>query len=199
MKRTGRICLLVVFVMSLISSCGVTQLDAEVSTLIITQNQEIVHVLVEEFNEQEYSATALREMIQQEIESYHEAIGGGRIVLDQLIVEYEMVKMKMTYDSNIDYQEFNDIMLFIGSIEEALELDYIPKNVQLMGVDEEATYSREQIRELEESDSFTVVIVDEVVGIRVPEPIRFYTKGLELSGDMELLESQLMTQTIVIY
>lgn len=198
MKKVWKLCLLIVVTAIIGVGCEAIH-DVDVSTLIITKNKEVVQVLIEEFDEYSYSVEAFEDMVLEELDEYHTTEEYDRITLDELLVENESVKLKMTYSSNIDYMEFNDILLFVGSIDEAIEKEYIQKGTKLIGVENQDSYTREQLQELEERESLTVVVVDEVIGIRVPKSIQYYSQGAILKGDTDISGDESMSQTIVIY
>ncbi len=202
MKQYSKLIVLLLLIIG-ITGCG-QDLTADTTTLIITKEEQVTHVMVESFNELEYDKYALQVMIQEEVDAYNLSKGiissdeDANIQLTSLNVESQVAEAVMTYASAQDYVDFNSSFLFVGSMAEALGDGYLEKDLVLVSNGTDETYAYSQLSQ-ELFEEYTVVISDEQLVVRTPNKIKYYTEGLTLVDDKNANSNAFVGQVVVVY
>ena len=105
MKKFMVWALVAVMCLGMFAGCGASY-AADESTVFVLKDGSIVSTDVEDFDEGTYDADGLKDYVDQTIDTYNEAV------------------LTLEYASASDYQKFNDIELFTGSVAEALAAGY---------------------------------------------------------------------------
>lgn len=118
-------CLALVFVLctGMFAGCGANY-AADESTVFVLKDGGIVSTDVEEFDESAYDEDGLKTYAKETIDDYNTANGEGRVKLKDLSVKDKKATIILSYASAMDYQKFNGIELFAGSVAEALAAGY---------------------------------------------------------------------------
>ena len=123
MRRFIAAVLAVILCLGVLAGCG-TSYTAEESTVFILKNGKIVSTDVDDFDENTYDQDDLKKYIESTIDSYNDENGKGLVSLKNLSVKDGRSVLTISYASASDYQKFNDIELFTGSVAEALAAGY---------------------------------------------------------------------------
>lgn len=123
MKRFKVIALTLLLCIGILSGCGASY-EAEESTVFILKDGRIVSTDIEEFSEDTYDADGLEAYIDNAIDTYNAEYGKESVKLKKLTVKEGRATLIMEYASASDYQKFNDIELYTGSVAEALAAGY---------------------------------------------------------------------------
>lgn len=100
---------------------GVFDAAAEVSTLTLTEDGQVICEEVTSFEDDAYSKGALKSYMKEEIKAYTSENGANSVKLDKVKVKNGEAYAKVTYASAEDYSHFTSLGLYVGTIEEALE------------------------------------------------------------------------------
>lgn len=79
---------------------------------------------VENFDEKTYDKDGLKEYVKNEIDTYNEKNGKGSVSLKKLDTGEKKATLTIAYRTAEDYQKFNDMELYTGSVAEALAAGY---------------------------------------------------------------------------
>lgn len=107
----------------MLAGCGASYAVDE-STVFVQKDGSIVSTDVEEFDENTYDYDGLKKYVDDAIRTYNDDNGKGQVKLKNLSVKDHKATLTIAYDSAADYQKFNDIELYTGSVAEALAAGY---------------------------------------------------------------------------
>lgn len=123
MKRFGQIVLVFLLCVGMFTGCG-TSYKADESTVFVLKDGKIVSTDVEKFNEKTYDKDGLKDYVKKEIDTYNEKNGKGSVSLKKLDIGDKKATLTIAYHTAEDYQKFNDMELYTGSVAEALAAGY---------------------------------------------------------------------------
>lgn len=123
MKKFMVWALVAVMCLGMLAGCG-TSYAADESTVFVLKDGKIVSTDVEDFDEGTYDTDGLKDYVDQTIDTYNEENGKGLVKCKDLSVKDSKAILTLEYASASDYQKFNDIELFAGSVAEALAAGY---------------------------------------------------------------------------
>ncbi len=123
MKKFRVIALSVLLCVCLLGGCG-SSYAADTNTVFVQKDGGIVSTDVEEFDENTYDAEGLKEYVDQAIDTYNEENGKGLVKLKNLAIQDGKATLTIQYASASDYQKFNGIELYTGSVVDALAAGY---------------------------------------------------------------------------
>lgn len=175
------IALMVVLTACMLGGCSQT-IDANVSTIFIEKKGHVSGVVVEDFSQSYYDQAQLQEMIADEVNDYNAFAGEESVTVERISVENNVAKLIMKYKNWQDYKTFNEVELFVGTIEEAIEAGYTMK-VTLKDSKDEAKEIGEQ--ELINMQDKKIVISDESLHIKVYGKVKYMSSGATLTDSQE--------------
>ena len=123
MKKFMVWALVAVMCLGMFAGCGASY-AADESTVFVLKDGSIVSTDVEDFDEGTYDADGLKDYVDQTIDTYNEENGKELVKCKDLTVKDKKAVLTLEYASASDYQKFNDIELFTGSVAEALAAGY---------------------------------------------------------------------------
>ena len=123
MKKFGQIVLVFLLSVGMFTGCG-TSYKADESTVFVLKDGKIVSTDVENFDEKTYDKDGLKEYVKNEIDTYNEKNGKGSVSLKKLDTGEKKATLTIAYRTAEDYQKFNDMELYTGSVAEALAAGY---------------------------------------------------------------------------
>lgn len=105
--------LFIILCTGLLSGCS-QQTDVETSTVFIEKKGSVVSVDVEKFDKDYYEAEELETYIEKQVDEYDGE--DGSVEKSSFDVKDGVAKLKMRYGSYEDYEKFNGIEFYIGSV-----------------------------------------------------------------------------------
>lgn len=123
MKKFGQIVLAFLLCMGLLGGCG-TSYQADESTVFVLNDGKIVSTDVETFDEKTYDKDGLETYVKDQIQAYNDKNGSDHVSLEKLEIKDKKATLTISYESAEDYEKFNDMELYTGSITEALAAGY---------------------------------------------------------------------------
>lgn len=84
----------------------------------------IIETLVEKFEKDYYSKEELTAFVGEEIGEYSKKAGVNKIAISGLEESDDKISLEMRYEAYEDYAAFNDVVLFVGTISEAISAGY---------------------------------------------------------------------------
>lgn len=123
MKKFKVVALAMLLCVGMLVGCGASY-AADESTVFVLKDGKIVSTDVEEFDENTYDADGLEEYIDNAIDTYNAENSKDSVKLKKLTIKDGKATVIVEYASAADYQKFNDMELYTGSVAEALAAGY---------------------------------------------------------------------------
>lgn len=166
----------------MLTGCG-SLASENTNTISIQKDGKIEHTIVEQFERNYYDEDELSQMAQEKIGRYNN--GGDNIACESVKAGDGKIVVKMVYQSEADYTEFNNRELFCGTVKQASEKGYSLQN--LVSADGEAL----DAADLEALSENHVVIVQtkkgEELDVRVYDTIVYASEDITFSGKKDAL------------
>lgn len=167
MKRILSIVLVFVLLFSL---TGCSKTDVDENTIIVEKKGQIVGAIVEKFDKDYYDKDELESYVKDAIDAYNDEAGNEQIELTTYKVEDDIAKLVITYNSMKDYAKFNDVLLYTGTIKEALIADY-DFDSDFVTVEEGKLGKSVDLDTVKQDDDIKVLILNECTAVSVPGTI----------------------------
>ncbi|MCH5253652.1 MAG: hypothetical protein J1F41_01920 [Lachnospiraceae bacterium] len=148
----------------------------EMSTISIQKDGKIQQTIVDQFERNYYDADELEKMTQEKIERFSD--GEESIICESVEENDGTIIVKMTYQTDSDYMDFNNRELFYGTVSDASAQGYsLPDLVSKDGT----SISESELSGLSENH---VVIIQTAAGEELD--VNVYDKILYTSGNITL-------------
>ena len=170
--------LLVLLLLGIFSGCG-KEKDADTTTVFADKTGRLEQLIVEPLGGEDYTAEELEAYVSEQIAAYKEQTGSETIHLDFCKIQEDTIKIKIRYESWNDYQEFNQVICFEGSLEEAQEAGYAFEGGFLDNTGKQAAGATI----LAYGQDWNVLILEEPVAVEVPGAILYVSDNVTVTGD----------------
>lgn len=144
------------------------------SAVTILNDGRLKALIVEEFDKSYYDREELQQKILREAANYNKEAGEGTISVEKVAAEEGVVKVEMTYADDSYYASFNDVIFFLGSVQEAEEEGYDLNKVLFSVKDDSETVGKSDILAMTD---MRLLITD------MKEPVTLNGKAVYLSGN----------------
>lgn len=181
------ILMLVVMAGSLIG-CG-KSLEADRDTVYVRKNGSVVSAAIADFNKDYYNEEELKGFVDEKVREYQEEHGDDTVKVDEFSVEEGTAKLYIKYDSYGDYQEFNEVTLFSGSVPQALAEGF-DFDAEFTAVQDGAAAGTVDKKTVVDSDC-KVVILSEKVDVKVDGTIQYMSSKYTTIKDEDTVSVQL--------
>lgn len=152
----------------------------EETSLKLEKDGTVVNTIVEDFDETLYKVEDLKSMVLGEVAAFNSTAGADSISVDKLEAEDGKIVLSMTYAGAGEYTEFNDSILFSGTVLEAYEagLDF---DITLTSTQEDGgQIGKEEILKM---GDYGIIILEEPVKVETASKILYTSDNVEvLSG-----------------
>ena len=152
----------------------------EETSLKLEKDGTVVNTIVEDFDETLYNVEDLKSMVLGEVAAFNSTAGADSISVDKLEAEDGKIVLSMTYAGAGEYTEFNDSILFSGTVLEAYEagLDF---DITLTSTQEDGgQIGKEEILKM---GDYGIIILEEPVKVETASKILYTSDNVEvLSG-----------------
>ncbi len=180
MKRTGYAALLMILVIGLLTGCG-KEADADTNTVSVAKNGKITSYDFEEFDKSYYDEDELKKFIDGAVEDYNAGHEKGAVKADEVSVTDNVAKLKMTYKTAADYEEFNGTELYTGRVVQAMADGY-DFDVDFAGIDGDNVYGVTK-SDITSQEDLKVVIIKANTNVRVDGKICYVScKNVTVTG-----------------
>ncbi len=168
-------------VMFMLTGCGQAKLPdvIDVTSIVVTDNGEVTSYLVGEFDKEYYSLSELTAMAVSEAAEYNTEHQTGETVpvtvekAEVLENDSDKVMLIYKYDSTESFMDFDENILFYGTVNEAADAGY-DLDVILKNVKDGTLFSKDQL--LQEADRY-LLITDEKAKIYCPKKVTHVSDG----------------------
>ena len=161
------------------TGCGLKSETTNESTIFINRDGTIKSVVVESFPQNKYDEGELRQMIHDNISAYNSIHDSGDVKLISLVVDSDVAKVEMFYNSGNDYAEFNNKDFYFGTVSAAIDAGYA-KSATLKNAHGENTVSGSMINDL---GTYHMIVSDEYVNLSAYASVLYYSGNLEVIDD----------------
>ena len=190
-KKTLIMGLLTTTALFTLSACGGG--NEQTTSVEIDKDGRITNVIYEPFDQEYYDITELSDMAANEISEYNVEYSNEKISLEkaELVEDDSFAKLTMNYTSASDYSHFNQVSLFYGTVEEAMDKGYTISNalVNADGENIEGDY-------IEKHKEKHIVITSDKSNIKTPYNIEYMSKGVTLKDKKEAVLSAVTMDTV---
>lgn len=149
--------------------------EEKVSTITVEKDGSIKSYIVEEMNASHYNEEELKESVTEDIEFFNDKYEKKVMELNKFQYEEGIVKAEIEYSDADLYEIYNEEILFVGRVSEALANDFDEKAILYKVKDQS---QQKTLAELEE-DNYHIVIFSEPVNVKLPKKALYISEGLE--------------------
>lgn len=157
-------------------ACG-QDVSTEETSVKIEKDGTVVNTIIEEFDETLYNVEDLKSMVLSEVASFNSASDGKSISVDKLEAKDGKVTVSMTFAGTGQYAEFNEKVLFYGTISEAyqagLDFDITLNSTKKDG----GQIGKEEILGM---NDYGIVILEEPIAVMTPSKIVYASSNVEV-------------------
>lgn len=170
MKKFISISLVLIVAAGLLTGCG-KSLEADRDTVYIQKKGNVVSAAIADFDKDYYDEEELKNYIEERVSDYQEEHGKNTVNIDEFSVEDGVARLFIKYGSTEEYQNFNDVTLFSGTIPQALAEGYSFEEDFTEIKDGEAAGSvkKDAVADLDAK----VIILSEKVDVKVDGAIQY--------------------------
>lgn len=123
MKKIFFISLVCLLMTGLFAGCG-KSLEADRDTVYVQKKGTVIGAAIADFDKDYYDEEELKSFVDEKVQEYQEEHGKDSVKIDKFSVEEGVAKLFIKYDSYENYQDFNEVTLFSGTIPQALAAGY---------------------------------------------------------------------------
>ncbi|TGY91476.1 hypothetical protein E5329_20845 [Petralouisia muris] len=170
MKKFISISLVILVLAGLLTGCG-KSLEADRDTVYIQKKGNVVSAAIADFDKDYYDDEELKNYIDERVAEYQEEHGKGSVSIDEFSVEDGVARLFIKYDSCEEYQNFNEVTLFSGTIPQALAEGYNFEEefTEIENGEAAGSADRDAIADLDAK----VIILSEKVDVKVDGTIQY--------------------------
>lgn len=191
-------CMAAVFVLA---GCGAAKVPevVDVTSIAISEEGAVTSYLVDSFDKEYYSISDLTAMAVEEAAEYNTENQTGETIpltvekVEALTDGSDKVVVTHKYDSTDTFMDYNESVLFYGTVSDAVNAGY-KLEVILKNVKDNTLYTEAQI--LQNPDKY-IVITDEKAVIYCPEKIAYVSENAVYNEDGSV-DATLAEGTVVI-
>ena len=176
MKKSISLCLLLAGTI-LLTGCS-QKFEPTQSTIFVTSKGTVKSAIMESFEEEYYNFEELKNDVEKMVQDYCKETSENAIVVESFTEENDAVTLMMQYETVQDYNDFNDMVLFSGTLLEAEDAGYIPG--ELYDIEGQMVSLNE-----EEKGALKVIVTEESISIQTSGKIKC------VSDNVTILDSKL--------
>lgn len=181
MKRIISISLVCIMITGLLTGCG-KSLDADCNTVYVEKKGTVIGASIEKLDKDYYKKDELEEFIDDKVEAYQKKHDKDSVEVSDFSVKDGVAELFMEYAGYEDYQEFNDVTLFAGTVPQALAAGY-DFDVEFTTVKDGKASGEAESNKIKESD-YKVVILSEKIDVKVDGTVKY------ISSDYTSMKSE---------
>lgn len=181
---TAAVVVIVLLILLVCRMLGVFDRIPDVSNLALTEDGKVVCQEVSDFSEDNYTKSALKSYMKQEIKTYTDANGTDRIHLDKVKTDKETAYAKVTYASAEDYAAFTGTTLYAGTVKDAAEQGYDFADAFVSVKDGEKGESAEPL-DITSQKKLKIVIIKQNIQVTVDGEILYVSDACTTMEDAD--------------
>lgn len=188
MKRILSISLVCLLMTGLFAGCG-KSLEADRDTVYIQKKGTVIGAAISDFDKDYYDEEELKTFVDEKVQQYQDAHGKNSVKIDDFSVEEGVAKLYIKYGSYEDYQEFNDVTLFSGTVPQALAAGY-KFDAEFTEIKDGKAGGNVDNKTVVDTD-YKVVILSEKVDVKVDGTIQYMSSEYTTLKDKDTVSIQL--------
>ncbi|MEG0963345.1 MAG: hypothetical protein RR139_11680 [Lachnospiraceae bacterium] len=194
MKKIISIGLVGIMLAGLLTACG-TSLKADCDTVYVKKNGTVIGAAVEEFEKDYYDADELKTFIEDEVAQYQKEHEKKSVKIHEFSVKDKTAKLFIKFKGYKDYQDFNNVTLFTGTVPQALAAGYDFATEFRKVKDTKLGDTVDNSKILSSDDK--VVVLSEKIDVKVDGTIKYVSSAnVKIkSKDLVSLQSQETAET----
>lgn len=177
MKMIRKVLLPILILSIALTGCGAS---ADSSSLTLNKKGVLTQTIVEEWDQEQYDKNELQEQIENQIAEYDQ-----KIELNSIKTRDGKITVKMTYQDLESYADYNQVILFQGTVSQCQAAGYLLEG-EFKDAEGEPV-NRTQV--LNMGDKCTVLVFQEPVSVQIPGKILCCSSSLELISKKEVKAS----------
>lgn len=170
MKKIISISLVCLLMTGLFSACG-KSLEADRDTVYVQKKGAVIGAAISDFDKDYYDEEELKAFVEEKVQNYQEEHGKKSVKIDEFFVEEGVAKLYMKYAGCEEYQDFNDVTLFSGTVPQALAAGF-DFNTGFTEVKDGKAAGNVENKTVVDTD-YKVVILSEKVDVKVDGTIQY--------------------------
>lgn len=143
------------------------------NTVVLHENGNITEYIVEDFVGDDYDFAELKEKIKEDILQYNEKEKKERIKLIKEEFTEGTVRIVIQYEHSKDFELFNQISFFVGTIEDGQKENY-DLNITLKSTSNEETLEKKEWKELDKN----LLLFQGDFQVIIPSQIQYISEGV---------------------
>lgn len=170
MKKLFSICLACLAIAGLMTGCG-KSLEADRDTVYVQKKGSVTSAAIADFDKDYYDEEELKKYVDERVADYQEQHGEDSVSIDKFSVEEGVAKLYINYKGYEEYQDFNEVTLFSGTVPQALAegFDFNTEFTEIKGGEAAGTVSKDKITDADAK----VIILSEKVDVKVDGTIQY--------------------------
>lgn len=195
--KKGRMLMAACALLLMLTACGSSNKNYDITTVYIGKNQEVSEYIVENFDKSYYNTEELKQNMEQTIQEYNKKNGASDlVVLDQYEFSDDSTKLnvKIKYKRAKDYGSIHNSEFFVGTVLEAREAGY-----DLEGLHAAETHSAKTPVPLDQMTEEMVVICEEEMDVEVKGDILYISDNVSLKSSGLVTVGKSDTYSVIVY
>lgn len=170
MKKLFSISLACLIMAGLLLGCG-KSLEADRDTVYVQKKGSVTSAAIADFDKDYYDEEELKKYVDERVADYQEQHGEDSVSIDKFSVEEGVAKLYINYKGYEEYQDFNEVTLFSGTVPQALAegFDFNTEFTEIKGGEAAGTVSKDKITDTDAK----VIILSEKVDVKVDGTIQY--------------------------
>lgn len=170
MRKLFSIGLACLAIAGLLTGCG-KSLEADRDTVYVQKKGSVTSAAIADFDKDYYDEEELKKYIDERVADYQEQHGEDSISIDKFSVEEGVAKLYINYKGWEEYQDFNEVTLFSGTVPQALAegFDFNAEFTEITDGEAAGTVSKDKITDTDAK----VIILSEKVDVKVDGTIQY--------------------------
>jgi len=170
MKKIISISLVCLLITGLLTGCG-KSLEADRDTVYVQKKGSVTSAAIADFDKDYYDEEELKKYVDERVADYQEQHGEDSVSIDKFSVEEGVAKLYINYKGYEEYQDFNEVTLFSGTVPQALAegFDFNTEFTEIKGGEAAGTVSKDKITDTDAK----VIILSEKVDVKVDGTIQY--------------------------
>ncbi len=170
MKRRISISLVCVMIAGLLTACG-NSLDADCNTVYVEKKGTVIGASIEKMDKDYYSEDELEKFIDEKVETYQKNHEKSSVKVSDFSVKDGVAELFVKYAGYEEYQDFNNVTLFAGTVPQALAAGY-DFNTKFTEIKDGKASGEVESSKITESD-YKVVVLSEKIDVKVDGTIKY--------------------------
>lgn len=171
MRKLGSFCLVLTAMLMLTGCDG--KFEPTESTVFITSKGGVKSAVMESFEESYYDFNELSADVDEAVKAYCQETAEEAVTVESLTPADGAVTLMMNYGTVKDYADFNDVILFSGTLSEAEAAGYVPGTL----LDAEGQTAEPTTEELSE---LKVIVTEESICVQTSGKIKYVSDNVSV-------------------